>query len=250
MADDPLSLARWFHAATSYPPSFRAPGITAGQASSGVVLPLPRPRALDRPLGVAIAGRASCRRFATAPLSLADVSTLLDGAYGTRGEADVAGFRFPVRPVPSAGATYPLGLCLAVWAVTGVTPGIHRYLPDPHALERGPGDLSPEFACDLFLGQRHLLSAGALVVVTAGLDAPLVRYGDRGYRYVLLEAGHLAQNLNLTSNALGLASLDLGGFLDRELSVALGLSEEVPLYGVALGHPAVPDCGRMREPTQ
>ena len=61
-------------------------------------------------------------------------------------------------------------------------------------------------------------AAGVLAVVTARLDATLVRYGDRGYRYVLLEAGHVGQNLDLASSALGLGALDLGGFLDRMLA--------------------------------
>jgi len=132
--------------------------------------------------------------------------------------------------------------------VSGTAPGIYRYLPALQALERKPGHVSPESACELFLGQGHLASAAALVVVTARFEVPLARYGDRGHRYVLLEAGHLVQDFNLASRALGLANLDLGGFLDQQLSESLGLMEEVPRYAVALGQPSGPDGEHLREP--
>jgi SagB-type dehydrogenase family enzyme len=249
MAENSPSLARWFHGATGYPPSC-GQGVREPRETCGTVLSLPRPRALTRALAEAIAGRASCRRFAPATLALADVSTLLHSAYGTYGEAAVAGFRFETRPVPSAGATYPLDVHLVAWRVSGTASGIYRYLPAPHALERMEGHVSPESACEFFLGQSHIASAAALVVVTARFEVPLARYGDRGYRYVLLEAGHLVQNLNLACSALGLANLNLGGFQDGQLSEGLGLSGEAPLYGVALGHPTGPDGDHTREPAQ
>jgi len=172
---------------------------------------------------------------------------VLHSAYGGYGEAAVTGFRCETRRVPSAGATYPLDVHLVAWTVSGTAPGVYRFLPTPHALERMAGHFSPESACELFLGQAHIASAAALVV-TARFEAPLARYGDRGYRYVLLEAGQLVQNLDLASSALGLANLDLGGFLDGQLGESLGLADEAPPYGVALGHSTGPDGGHLREP--
>ena len=65
------------------------------------------------------------------------------------------------------------------------------------------------------------------------------KYADRGYRYILFEAGHCAQNINLLSLALNLGTLNLGGFFDSTLSDLLKLDEdeEVPLYCIALGYP-------------
>lgn len=247
MSPEQPSLARWFHAATSYPPGADPRGASPGHLAAGAVVALPRPGVLACPLEEAIAGRVSCRRFAPAPLSLADVSTLLSAAYGCRGEVSVGGLAFQARPVPSAGAIYPLGIHVIASSVAGVAPGIYRYLPAAHALEGAPARLSRDVLSDIFLGQHHATAAGLVAVVTAGLDATLARYGDRGYRYVLLEAGHVAQNLNLASSALGLAGLDLGGFLDRMLGEALGLTHEVPLYGVAIGHPGTEDRSAVRE---
>jgi nitroreductase len=66
---------------------------------------------------------------------------------------------------------------------------------------------------------------------------------------ILLEAGHVAQTLNLTSAALGWGSVNLGGFLDMALGDLLGLDNEleVPLYAIAVGRPAGTDTGTLRQ---
>jgi SagB-type dehydrogenase family enzyme len=66
------------------------------------------------------------------------------------------------------------------------------------------------------------------------------KYGPRGYRYVLLEAGHVAQNICLLAVEQGLGSLCMGGYADGRLNRALGLSqlEEGIVYSVAVGWPA------------
>jgi SagB-type dehydrogenase family enzyme len=63
------------------------------------------------------------------------------------------------------------------------------------------------------------------------------KYGLRGYRFALLEAGHVAQNVVLTATALGLAAVPLGGFYDRPTDEFLGLDgvNESTLYTIALG---------------
>jgi SagB-type dehydrogenase family enzyme len=65
------------------------------------------------------------------------------------------------------------------------------------------------------------------------------KYGERGVRYVHLEAGHAAQNVCLQSTALGLANAVIGAFSDSEVKDLLGLQEdEVPLYVIPVGRPA------------
>jgi SagB-type dehydrogenase family enzyme len=250
MAADGASLAWWFHAGTSYVASSPPSPSTAASAErpDEPLLALPPPTGLRTSLDAAIAGRASCRRFSGTPLTLEEVSTLLHVAYGATGHTAVAGFEFELRPVPSAGARYPLEIHLVVWSVAGVRPGTYRYRPFGHGLEHTGGHVSPEAGCDLFLGQRYLATAGALTVVTATVQTCLARYGDRGYRYLLLEAGHVAQNLNLATSALGLGSLNLGGFLDRSLGETLHLTVQVPLYGVAVGRRSTDDPHELRQP--
>ncbi|MGH3921574.1 MAG: SagB/ThcOx family dehydrogenase [Pseudonocardiaceae bacterium] len=236
-----------FHYATSY-----HPWLTVSSAPAGTVpkdlLQLPLPQALNTSLGAAIATRASCRRFSGMPLTLEEVSTLLHAGYGVQGHVTVADFEFEGRPVPSAGARYPLELHMIVWSVAGLERGTYRYLPSDHSLERTGGSVPQESVSNLFLGQPYLAGTSAVIVLAATFQRTLARYGDRGYRYILFEAGHIAQNLNLATSALGLGSLNLGGFLDQEVAQALYVTEQVPLYGVALGRPKTTDGQAIRQP--
>ena len=91
----------------------------------------------------------------------------------------------------------------------------------------------------MFLGQPYLSGASAVVVLAAVVERSLWKYEDRGYRYLLLEAGHVAQNLNLCATGLGLGCLNLGGFFDEDVAALLRLDDdhEVVLYGIAVGPP-------------
>jgi SagB-type dehydrogenase family enzyme len=84
------------------------------------------------------------------------------------------------------------------------------------------------------------------------LERSLWKYTDRGYRYVLFEAGHVAQNVNLVAESLGLGSLNLGGFFDDRIAALLGIdtNEEVPVYGTGLGIPAHGDRSVIRYPEE
>lgn len=137
-----------------------------------------------------------------------------------------------LRAAPSAGATYPLELYT-------VTPdGVARYVPAGHGLlGHLDGDLRAEVAAAT-RGQAWVGDAPLLVVVTGVEARTAERYGDRAHRYLLLEAGHAAQNLLLQATAMGLAGTPVGAFDDDELRRVLDLSDdEAPLYVVPIGHP-------------
>jgi len=191
-------------------------------------VPLPAPIELSCPLSRALARRASRRDFAGAldPVTLA---TLLDAAYGIRG-----GNR---RTVPSAGALYPLELFVGVRAVSRLEPGVYRYDARGHDLERHQAcDPWPalEAACPL----EGLLAGGAAALLVLGVfGRARCKYGQRGYRFTLLEAGHVAQNVLLAAAALDVPALPLGGFYDSQVDAIVdadGVDESV-VYAVILG---------------
>lgn len=191
--------------------------------------PLPRPARPSCTLWSAVDGRRSRRDFDGAPLSLDDLATILDTAYGQRGEHR--------RTVPSGGALYPLELHAAVRRVEGLPAGVHLYDPELHILEeRELGDPWPalEAACPL-TGLIH--GGAAAVLVLAVFGRTRFKYGQRGYRFALLEAGHVAQNALLAASALGLAALPLGGFYDAQVDDLVGADglEESVVYGIVLG---------------
>jgi SagB-type dehydrogenase family enzyme len=215
------------------------------------LVPLPEPEMLATSLGDTILNRFSCRRFDDAPLKLADLSTLLRLAYGIQDRLLVNDVEFLERPVPSGGGLYALELYLLVRYVEQVEPGIYHYAVLPHALEQISAiELPQPFVADLFMGQPYIGDSAVVVILTTVLERSLWRYGDRGYRYILFEAGHIAQNFNLVACGLGLGSLNLGGFFDTHLANLLGLDveQEVPLYGIALGVPAHDHRSSLREP--
>jgi len=211
---------------------------------------LPEPATPAATLAEVLAARRSSRRFTGEALPLAALSTVLHAGYGVIGSVDL-GSEFLERPVPSGGGLYPLELYVLAQAVDGLDGGVYHYAPLGHLLEVVHDHPLPSLlTSELFLGQPYLAHAGALVVVTAVLERSLWKYEDRGYRYVLLEAGHVAQNMSLVAAALGLGCLNLGGFFDADVAALLRVDpdEEPPLYGFAVGATDEPDRALRRTP--
>jgi SagB-type dehydrogenase family enzyme len=190
---------------------------------------LPRPRRPRCSLWVALERRQSRRDFDGAWLAERSLATVLDSGYGIR-----AGNR---RRVPSGGALYPLEVYVASHRVDGVGAGVYRFDPHRHALEeldRSDPWAALETAC-VFPGL--LDGAAAVMLVAAVFGRTRFKYGQRGYRFALLEAGHVVQNVVLAAAALGLPALPLGGFYDAQVDALVDLDgvEESVVYGVVVG---------------
>ncbi|UCE99873.1 MAG: SagB/ThcOx family dehydrogenase, partial [Planctomycetota bacterium] len=164
------------------------------------------------------------RQFSPQSLTLEQIGQLVWSAQGQD-----AGSRF--RTVPSAGATYPLEL----FVVTG--DGFFQYLPAKHALEKlTDEDLRAPLASAAW-GQEFVEAAPLTLVFTAKFSKTTNRYGQRGVRYVYMEAGHAAQNVHLQAEALGLGSVAVGAFDDASVSNVLSLPDHLePIYMVVVGY--------------
>jgi SagB-type dehydrogenase family enzyme len=193
-------------------------------------------------LAEAIAARASCRSMRPAPLPLAALAALLQHAYGITRSNEGTPYPRPSRAVPSGGALYPLEVYLHAKSVAGLAPGVYHYNPHRRDVRRvRDGDASAELASALVAFQSHLAhQASAVFFLTALFERSTFKYGARGYRFVLLEAGHVAQNLNLVATALGLGCINLGGYHDRQVDDILGLDglRHSTLYMIGVGEPA------------
>ena len=198
-----------------------------GAGSAGVSLPAPAAGAMS--LEEALARRRSVREFVPGALTLAEVSRL---AWAAQGATDHEG-----RTAPSAGATYPLEVYLAVGEVKGLAAGVYRYRPGPHRLEAvADGDVRLPLAAAA-MSQQWVNRAALVVVIAAVFERTTARYGKRGERYVHMEAGHAAQNLLLQAAALGLGATPVGAFNDAEVCRLLRLPDgETPLYLIPIGH--------------
>ena len=173
------------------------------------------------------------RDYTSRPLTLSQVSELLYAGCGVTAKASGHG----LRAAPSAGALYPFEIYLVVNRVEDLEPGIYHYDPQPHALElRAQGAFSGDLvlAC---LGQEFLFGAGIVFVLAAVFDRACHKYGDRGYRYVYMEAGHISQNLYLQAASLGLGTVAIGAFFDHQVNALIGLdgTKEAAVYLQAVG---------------
>lgn len=175
-----------------------------------------------------LVSRRSERLFLDASITLDDVSSILWAACGTLPDGRMT--------VPSAGALYPLEVCLVAGSVDGIEPALYRYLPLEGVLEPlSEGDFRNALA-EACLGQPWVAVAPASVVICAHPGVTASRYGDRGERYVAMEAGHSSQNVYLMCEALGLGTVAVGAFDDSLVAEVLGLDEEtVALYVMPVG---------------
>ena len=199
---------------------------------------LPPPADVDESMTNLIRERCSCREFSVDPISTTDISTLLHHALGIWGKDYWGASEFLERPAPSGGGMYPLELYILSKNITDLKPGVHHYTPNAHGLEEiREVELPENLLRYLFMGQYPVTQASCIILIAADTNRSMKKYGDRGYRYLLLEAGHVAQNINLVSTGLGLQSLNIGGFFDDELAqlCCLDQESEILLYAVAIG---------------
>jgi len=172
----------------------------------------------------AISSRRSRRDFLPKTLTLEQIGQLTWVAQGQD-------TRSHYRTVPSAGATYPLELFI----MTG--DGLFHYLPAKHSLDKLiDQDLRAALA-SAALGQDFIKAAPLTMVFAAQFTRTTGRYGQRGIRYVYMEAGHAAQNVHLQAEALGLGSVAVGAFDDASVSKVLTLLNHLePIYMVVIGY--------------
>lgn len=122
------------------------------------------------------------------------------------GHLEIEGER---RSYPSAGPLYPNHIFIAVNQVADLTSGLYKYLPDRHALTWVNEKIDFENAI-----VQPDIDFNFCVIVAADLDFATDQYGERGYRFCLLEAGHMVQNMMLVASALDKAIAPIGGFKD------------------------------------
>lgn len=183
----------------------------------------------------AIDRRRTVRSYMPKMLSLDQLSQLLWSAQGITGKT---GYK---RAAPSAGALYPMD----VYVVTGqgcvaqIEAGVYHYDPHSHLLSRvATKDLRDGVARAAF-SQMWLVGAPVNLVITAEYNRVGVKYGERGVRYAMIEAGHIGQNLFLQAEALGLKAGIVGAFHDTNLNKVLNLpSAHEPLLIIPVGYAA------------
>ena len=179
--------------------------------------------------------RQSIRHFSSEPMTQEQLSYLLWASTGI--QRVERGLEF--RPVPSAGALYPIETYLTVNNVEGMTQGIYHHSIRGHLLdELKLGDYSKETA-HAALGQRMCATAAVVFIWAAVFNRSKWKYEQRAYRYIYLDAGHMAQNLALATVSLELGSCQIAALYDDEANSLVGVDgiEESVIYMTAVGQP-------------
>ncbi|MFC1606982.1 SagB/ThcOx family dehydrogenase [Candidatus Latescibacterota bacterium] len=191
----------------------------------------------QKPVSVtdAIEKRASIRNFSDDPLPLPELSYLLHCTQGIR-------HNFPgqatFRTVPSAGARHAFETFMLVNRVESLKPGLYRYLALSHTLVRlkSPKNIG-SLVLDGCLGQNMIFGGAVTFLWCAVVDRMRWRYGERGYRYLHLDAGHVCQNLYLAAEAVDCGVCAIAAFDDDALNEALSLDgkEQFVIYCAVTG---------------
>ena len=194
---------------------------------SGPVLELPDPQRCavrEIPVREAIEARRSVRRYASTPLSLCELSYLL---WCTQGVQDVMGQSATLRTVPSAGARHALETYVLANRVIGLTSGLYRFLALEHKLvQRATAPTIADQVTAACFGQSFV-KASAVTFIWAAVPYRMNwRYGERGYRYLHLDAGHACQNLYLSAETIDCGVCAIAAYDDDQLNQLLGIDGE------------------------
>lgn len=178
--------------------------------------------------------RRSLRRYtADPPIGLRDLAFML---WASQGITAKMGNHF-LRTSPSAGALYPIETYLVIDDVAGIEAGLYHLDVEHFQLERLSTEVRGRDVAQACLDQDFIAQAGVSFLWTAVFRRSMVKYGERGLRYLFLDAGHICQNLLLAAEALGCGGCPIAAFYDEEANDLLGLDgeNEAVLYAASIG---------------
>jgi SagB-type dehydrogenase family enzyme len=141
------------------------------------------------------------------------------------------------RSYPSAGGRYPLEIYLIVFESEDIDSGIYHYNVKDHNLELIKRGNFRDLTIELLNGQELVKKASLVMLISAVFGRTQNKYGERGYRYIFLDAGHLGQNIYLVIASMNLGCCAIGGFKDDDVNELLRLdsNEESVIYAFCIG---------------
>ena len=187
------------------------------------LLSLPDPETLPAypiDLRKAIEQRCTLRRYQEPPLTQNALSFLL---WTTQGVKSITNRPVTFRTVPSAGSRHAFETYLVINKVEGIAPGLYRYIALEHALlPIEVNDTVAERFATACLQQNQVTNSAVTFIWVVVLERMYWRYGERGYRYLHLDAGHVCQNLYLAAECINSGVCAIAAFHDGEFNELLG----------------------------
>jgi SagB-type dehydrogenase family enzyme len=182
-----------------------------------------------------IKGRRSALEMPKVPLPLSELSLLLDYSCGilTEGTEHTR----PLRASPSAGAMFPEEIFIYAQEITGLEKAVFHFELEERELARICSDVEAKILSTAFAQSELFSNCSAAIFICGCFDRVVRKYGERGYRFALIEAGHIAQNLCLLASALERKATPVGGYYDRIVDRLLDLDgiNVSTIYTVLIG---------------
>lgn len=193
---------------------------------------LPKPHSIKIAFDQILKDRTSVRKFSTTSISLGDLSTFLYYSSGIKDIKKDTENRF----YPSAGSKYPLEIYLLILNCKGLEKGIYHYHLKSHSLEFlwkfNKDDIRKNFA------HEWVIDSPFVVIISGVFYRNMIKYGNRGYRHILIEAGAMTQNFYLVATGLKMGCCSMGGFIDKGICrlLDIDISDEYAITCIAAGY--------------
>lgn len=215
------------------------PPVEKPYREDGQVIPLASPGELKDlypiTLQAAIDNRQSRRKFRREPISLEELSFLL---WATQGIRQVIDSGHALRTVPSAGARHALETYLCVLNVDNLDAGFYRYLPLRHSLlVEKLDEMAGQKIIRASFNQSWMADAAVIFLWAAIPYRMEWRYSLAAHRVILLDAGHVCQNLYLACEAIGAGTCAVAAYDQEQMDRVLGIDgeNEFVIYTAAVG---------------
>jgi SagB-type dehydrogenase family enzyme len=177
--------------------------------------------------------RRSRRRYTSEPISIQTLARLLWATQGITLSAP----EYQFRTAPSAGALYPVETYLSIHDVSGIQQGVYHFDVSDFVLEELKLGNFSEGLSRAALDQAMVAKSPVVFIWTAVVFRSMWKYRNRCLRYIFMDAGHIAQNLQLAATALNLGCCPIGALYDHEVNdiISVDGEEETTIYLATVG---------------
>ena len=194
---------------------------------------------LNMPLTDAIKNRISKYNMTPDAITLEEIAILF--AYGYAVKRSSTGNQSITRYTPSAGALYPIEIYFhyspSLTNDLSISPGLYYYNPLKYELRLLINKNCHAEIKNIFMQSDLVKKSAIQIFITSIFHRITQKYGDRGYKFAFLEAGHIAQNFNLVATAMELSCINIGGYYERKANELLkidGISHST-IYTMLIG---------------
>ena len=177
--------------------------------------------------------RRSLRKYLMEPVTMEELAFMLWASQGVTAKSG----NYTFRTAPSGGALYPVETYLSINLVEGIEPGLYHFDVEHFSLDIINDMDSAEAVAEACLNQKFMARSAVTFLWSAVVRRCMTKYGNRGMRYIFLDAGHICQNLLIAAEATGNGGCPVAAFYDDEVNELLGLDpeEETIIYAAAVG---------------